>query len=61
MCIFKQQPVNSYKQDIHSRILKFINRQVYIARDPCHELFCVFEGFYVSETQDAEVTNSLQL
>ena len=61
MCIFKQQPVNSYKQDIHSRILKFINRQVYIARDPCHELFCVVEDFYVSGMQGTEVTKALQL
>lgn len=59
--LLKQQPQKSYEQDILPKIFKSINHQVYILRDPCYELFCVFEDFYVSETQDAEVTNSLQL
>ena len=32
---------------------------VSVLRDACHKLFCVFGNFYVSGTQDAEVTKSL--
>ena len=34
---------------------------LYVLRDACHELFCVFGGFYASGTQGAEVTKSLLL
>ena len=32
---------------------------VCVLQDAYHKLFCVFGDFYVSETQDAEVTKSL--
>ena len=32
---------------------------LYVLRDACHKLFCVFKDFYASGTQDAEVTKSL--
>ena len=31
-----------------------------VLRDACHELFCVLGDFYVSGTQDAEVTKTLK-
>ena len=32
-----------------------------VLRDACHELFCVFENFCASGTQNADVTKSLGL
>ena len=37
----------------------FRSIDLYIIRNACHELFCVFRDFYESGTQDAEVTRSL--
>ena len=31
-----------------------------ILRDACHELFCMFGGFYASGMHDAEITKSLK-
>ena len=32
---------------------------VCVLQDACHELFCIFEDFYLSRMQHAEVTKSL--
>ena len=57
---FKQQPQKSHEQDIIFT-KKSSNRSIILCvqRDACHELFCVFRDFYVSGTQDTEVTKLL--
>ena len=59
ICVFKQQPQEqqqkSHKQDILQK-----HHWSLLPTDACHELLCVFgDDFYVSGTQDAEVTKSL--
>ena len=59
ICVFKQQPKEqpqkSHKQDILQK-----HHWSLLPTDACHELLCVFgDDFYVSGTQDAEVTKSL--
>ena len=62
MCIFKQQPQKSHEQDILPKNLQ-IDRWFFASygTHACHELFCVFEDFFASGTQDAGVTKSLGL
>ena len=54
----KQQPQKSDEQDILQKHLQ-INRSILCPMGCMRELFCVFGDFYVSGTQDTEVTNSL--
>ena len=65
ICVVKQwpreQPQKSHEQDILQNQLK-IDRSIFASyADACHELFCVFEVFYASGAQDAEVIKSLSM
>ena len=53
----QEQPQKSHAQDMlqkHPQIDQLIN--ICILRDACHEILCIFGDFYVSGTQDAELT-----
>ena len=50
---------SNYTNRIFLQRHMFRSIDLYVLRDACHELFCVFKDFYASGTQDAEVTKSL--
>ena len=54
----QQWPPKSYEQDIYKNIFRSFDRCLCpTGRMP--QLFCVFGDFYVSGTEDTEVTKSL--